>query len=65
MGKTRQRFNVAIALLLIATPGYAVEKLKAEGQVKVTIISQEQAEITPESGTVVLSADGVIESIIF
>lgn len=53
-----------ILVLLLATPCYAVEKLQAEGQVKVTIITQEQAEVTPESGTVVLSADGEIENII-
>lgn len=57
--------KLALALLLIATPCYAVEKLEADGQVKVTIISQEQAEVTTESGTVVLSADGEIVSIIF
>ena len=57
--------RIALALLLLASPCYAVEKLETDGVARATIISQDNAEITPESGTVVISANGEIENIIF
>lgn len=57
--------RVIALILLLANNCYAIEKLEAEGVARATIISQDNAEITPESGTVVLSANGEIENIIF
>ena len=52
-------------LFLLTTNCYAVEKLKAEGQVRVTILAQEQADVTIESGTVVYDKEGNIIGVVF
>ena len=57
--------KIALILLLLASNCYAVEKLKAEWQVMVTILAQEQAEVTAESGTPVYDKDGNIIQVIF
>lgn len=56
---------IILSIICFSSNCYAVEKLKAEGQVRVTIISQEQAEVSCDSGTVVYAADGSILQVIF
>ena len=54
-----------IIITLLAQNCYAVEKLKAEGQVRVTILAQEQAEVTAESGTPVYDKEGNLVQVVF
>lgn len=57
--------KVAILLLFLSMPCYAVEKLEAEGRVSATIISQELAEVTPESGTAIYDNEGNVMQVVF
>lgn len=55
----------AIILLLMASNCYAIEKLEADGNVRVTILSPELVEVTAESGTAVYDEYGNISQVIF
>ena len=56
---------IILLIICFSSNCFAIEKLKAEGQVRVTILAQEQAEVTAESGTPVYDKDGNLVQVVF